>query len=78
MRAEGNIQEPKTESEGQRHLLGRAKLQTPNLGDREHEDGEIRDNGRDCIGDPGGHLVDAAAGQLRVPEFLDGDTDEDE
>lgn len=72
------IQETETKCNGQAHFLGRPQLQFPDLRHRQEQDDQVGGDSGGRVGDPRGDLVDAVAGQLRVPEFLDRDADEDE
>ena len=59
-------------------LLSFCQCEAPNRWDGHDEDDKIRkDRGR-CVCNPGRDLVDAFAGDIRVPHLLDGHADEDE
>lgn len=65
-----NLQEAKTECDGQPNLLGFPKAKLPNLVYGKTQDDEVGENGRCRVGNPCADLVDATARNVGVPELL--------
>lgn len=75
--AERHSQEPQRKAERERHLLHRAQMELPHLGQRQREDGNVRQDGRRRVGGPDDEHVEAAARHGRVPALLHRHAEED-
>lgn len=77
-KGQDNIQKSKTKCKCQSYLLRLPKLQLPHLWNGENQSRKISHNGRGSICNPRSNLIDAVTRQVRIPQLLHRDADEDE
>lgn len=73
-----DVQGPQTERSRDTNLLSFCECESPNRGDRHDENDKVGEDRGCCVCNPGCDLIDAFAGNVRVPHLLDRHTDEEE